>query len=49
MNQFQNIPFWSISALSSSRFGVINPQNTLCVPVVNLALGGIARVDLDPN
>jgi hypothetical protein len=39
LSQFQNVPFWSISALGSH----FNPRNTLCIPPVEM----IARLDLD--
>ena len=38
-SQFQNVPFWPISALGSN----FNPQNTQCIPVVKI----FARLDLD--
>jgi len=38
-SQFQNVPFWPISALGSN----FNPQNTLCIPAVKI----FTRLDLD--
>jgi hypothetical protein len=39
VSQFQNIPFWPVSALGSN----FNPQNTPCIPVVKI----FARLDPD--
>jgi hypothetical protein len=39
MSQFQNVPFWPISALGSN----FNPQNTQCILPVEM----FARLDLD--
>ncbi|MBU4009280.1 MAG: hypothetical protein KJ882_00830, partial [Proteobacteria bacterium] len=38
-SQFQNVPFWPISALGKNY----NPRNTLCIPAVKI----FARLDLD--
>ena len=39
MSQFQNAPFWPISALGSN----FNPRNTQCIPTVEI----FARLELD--
>jgi hypothetical protein len=38
-SQFQNAPFWPISALGSN----FNPRNTPCIPVVEI----FSRLELD--
>ncbi|MBU4011059.1 MAG: hypothetical protein KJ882_09870, partial [Proteobacteria bacterium] len=39
MSQFQNVPFWPISALGEN----FNPRNTPCIPAVKIS----TRLDLD--
>ncbi|MBU1054105.1 MAG: hypothetical protein KKC46_09785 [Proteobacteria bacterium] len=39
LSQFQNAPFWPISALGSN----FNPRNTQCIPVVEI----FSRLELD--
>jgi len=38
-SQFQNVPFWPISALGEN----FNPRNTPCIPAVKI----FTRLDLD--
>ncbi|MBU4010268.1 MAG: hypothetical protein KJ882_05830, partial [Proteobacteria bacterium] len=38
-SQFQNVPFWPISALGKN----FNPRNTPCIPAVKI----FTRLDLD--